>query len=78
MGKVIDHLDEALKALMPQAASDVTVRLGANNPFGDDCAVVYRAVPLGSQQVFVGLLGPVRMDYDLNVGRLAYVGRLLS
>ncbi len=78
MGKVIDHLDEALRQLMPQASDDVTVRLGSNNPFGDDCAVVYRAMPLGRHQVLVGLLGPVRMDYDSNVGRLTYVGRFLA
>ena len=78
MGKVIDHLDEALARLMHEDSEEVSIRLGSRNPFGDDCAIVYQSLSLGRQKVLVGILGPLRMDYDANVGRLTYVGRLLN
>ncbi|MDP3986459.1 MAG: DeoR family transcriptional regulator [Candidatus Veblenbacteria bacterium] len=78
LGYVIDHLDEGLRQLLRQGDTEVQVRLGADNPLGADCAIIYMNLRLRRQPVFVGLFGPVRMDYDANIGRLHYVAQLFT
>lgn len=77
MGQIVDHLDEGLRQLWPQASEEVKVLLGDNNPLGSDCALIYVSLRLAHQPVLLGLLGPVRMDYDANIGRMNYVRELV-
>lgn len=78
MGRVIDHMDEAMKSLYPQADEGVKVVLGDNNPFGSDCALVFSNCTLDNSGIVFGLLGPLRMDYESNISRLNYVRQNLS
>lgn len=76
IGEVIDNLDEGMSLLYNECGDEVEVRLGNTNPFGDDCAMVITSLNLGATLAIIGLLGPLRMDYDSNLGRLNYVKRL--
>ena len=78
MGNVIDHLDEAMLLLYSAVGESVEVMLGQQNPFGEDCAVVCTSCRLGNTANLIGFLGPVRMDYDANLGRLHYVKQLIA
>lgn len=78
MGEVVDHLDDGLRTLLPLASQRVEVCLGDKNPLGQDCALVYSRLTFFKQPLFIGLLGPVRMDYDANIGRLNYVTQLIA
>lgn len=78
IGRVVDHLDEGLKRLMPRSQTITQALIGKNNPFGEDCAIIFTQLNLSGQTIFIGLLGPVRMDYDANFGRLNYVTRINS
>ena len=42
------------------AINDTQIFLGRENPFGESCALVISPI----QQGFIGILGPMRMDYD--------------
>ncbi|MFZ5391019.1 MAG: hypothetical protein ACOZAJ_01965 [Patescibacteria group bacterium] len=78
ISSAIDHLDQSLANLYKTMADDVQIKIGADNPFGNDCAVVYLPYPGRSHNHLVGLLGPLRMDYDYNVGTLQYVKKLFQ
>lgn len=79
MGKVIDHLDEAVARLFHSSSeTPVEVLLGRQNPFGEDCAMVFTKLGRIGRAQLVGILGPLRMDYDANVGRLQYVRSLFT
>lgn len=78
MGQVVDHLDEALRKLMTKASDKVQVLLGKNNPLGSDCAIIYVNLHIVRQPILFGLFGPLRMDYDANVGRMNYVRQIIS
>lgn len=78
IGRVVDHLDDGLKKLLPQAMPEAKALLGRNNPFGEDCGIIYNQITLCGQTIFLGVLGPVRMDYEVNFGRLNYVTRLIT
>jgi heat-inducible transcriptional repressor len=79
IGRAVDHLDESMVKLYEQTPSDrVEVMLGETNPFGEDCAVVYTRCSSGKNSSLMGFLGPLRMDYDANIGRLNYVRSLFQ
>lgn len=77
MGQVVDHLDEALLQLMSKASNKVQVLLGKNNPLGSDCAIIYTNLHIARQPVLFGLFGPLRMDYEANIGRINYVREIV-
>jgi len=78
MSQVIDHMDEAMNSLYPQAGDEVKIVLGDDNPFGRDCAVVFSNCRLNNSGIVFGLLGPLRMDYEANISRLNYVRQNIS
>jgi transcriptional regulator of heat shock response len=78
IGYVVDNLDEGLRRLVEQTAQGVQVRIGPNNPLGEDCAVIFTNLRLYKQPILLGLLGPVRMDYETNIARLNYVSEFFA
>lgn len=79
IAQMVDHLDEAMVRLYHQGIPvNVEVKLGDTNPFGEDCALVVTSYSAENSARIIGLLGPVRMDYDANIARLRYVKKLLA
>lgn len=74
MSEVIDHLDEVMASLSDRLDDDIAVLLGSDNPFGPECGSVLSKSRSG--MVF-GLLGPLRMDYEKNIGLVRYIKNLL-
>lgn len=70
MSRVLDHLDETMEKMYPSVAPTVSVLIGSQNPFGPDCGLIIARAPMGSAYGVLGLLGPMRMDYDTDVGLL--------
>jgi len=70
MSKVLDHLDETMEKMFPEVAPSVSVRIGSQNPFGAECGLVIGRAPMGETHGVIGILGPMRMDYDGAVGLL--------
>jgi transcriptional regulator of heat shock response len=63
--ELIDRLDDIVAEVHPRVGNDVTVWLGRKNPFGSQCGtVVARCSVGGGAKGIVGILGPLRMDYE--------------
>ncbi len=77
MSRIIDHLDEVMEKFYQQLQDSVEIRIGEQNPFGNECATVITSYRLPNKNI-LGFLGPWRMDYAGNVGRLNYVRELIS
>ncbi|MFH1111448.1 MAG: hypothetical protein V1712_00035 [Patescibacteria group bacterium] len=77
MSRIIDHLDEVMEKFYKQLRESVEIRIGEQNPFGNECATVITSYILPNHKNIVGFLGPWRMDYASNVGRLNYVRQLI-
>ena len=74
MSQVIDHLDEVMSSLSDILDDEVSVLLGADNPFSDDCGSVLSKSKDG---VVFGVLGPMRMDYEKTIGLVKYISKLI-
>ncbi len=80
MGLALDHLDEAMSKLYRELepAQSVVVKIGSANPFGQGCALIFTTYPAAAQSNVIGILGPLRMDYEANLARLQYVRALFG
>jgi len=71
---IIDHLDEVMASISNALDDDISVLLGSENPFGDECGSV---LTLADDGVVIGMLGPMRMDYGQNIAFLKHIKSLL-
>ncbi len=76
---VIDHLDEVMSQLFSEI-EDMKILIGKDNPFGIECSSVITKfkMPEPVQEGIIGMLGPMRMDYQNNYSILAYSNQLIS
>lgn len=58
--EILDRLDEALYAFRGRHIPEPHILLGRDCPFGPSCGFVVVSVPQG----VIGVLGPLRMDYQ--------------
>ncbi|MEK7189080.1 MAG: hypothetical protein AAB671_01060 [Patescibacteria group bacterium] len=75
ISRIIDHLDEVMATISDTLDDDISVLLGSDNPFGDECASV---LTIASKGMVIGMLGPMRMDYGANIAYLKHIKTLLS
>ena len=74
LSMVIDRLDEAIVEIFDSMPNDVKVFIGEKHSFGRHCSVIAARYEMNNVGAGIfGLLGPTRMDYDLNVARIKYV-----
>jgi len=80
MSRVIDHLAQGMTKLYRKVdgIKKVEVCLGESNPFGEDSALLLTHCSTVRGHELIGILGPLRMDYDSNIGRLQYVRSILN
>lgn len=66
--EVMDELDRFAARLLARAEEDIVVLIGRETPFGTGAGMVLaRYGSRGTSSGLLGLVGPVRMDYDRNV-----------
>ncbi len=76
ISEVVDHLDEVMGKILPHLSKGkVNVMIGSDNPFGSDCGAVMTRY---EKDGIFGVLGPVRMNYQENVGRLNYIRSIIQ
>jgi len=78
MSQMIDHLDEVMSEIRlvgGQVEEEITVFIGDDNPFGEECSSVMSIMDDG---LMIGILGPMRMDYASNMSLIRYVRKLLE
>ncbi|KKS40181.1 hypothetical protein A3H03_01510 [Candidatus Kuenenbacteria bacterium RIFCSPLOWO2_12_FULL_42_13] len=71
--EVVDNFDEVLDGLYDKI-KDIEIKIGKDNAFSSDCASI---LTKKSGKVF-GLIGPMRMDYERNLGLVTFVRELLN
>jgi len=73
ISEVMDHLDEVVLEIYDQV-DKIEVKIGSENYFDRSCASVL--VRNGEQLIMI--LGPVRMNYERNIGLINYLQILLG
>lgn len=75
--EIIDRLDDVVERVFPEVSDDVMVWLGKENPFGNLCATVITRYESKLGQGVIGILGPLRMDYERNYALLGLIQQLI-
>lgn len=77
ISETIDHLDETIGNLFGQIDEEINILIGSQNPFWELGGAVVTNYKIKDNNGIVGILGPMRMDYNLNIGLLKYVQEML-
>lgn len=75
LGEIIDNLDRVVAELFDEIAPGVQVYIGSENPFGNECGTV---VLRTSNAPMLGVLGPMRMDYDRTISIMKEMENMLT
>lgn len=79
LSEVVDHLDEAVEEIFYRIGKDVQILIGRDNPFGRECSTILTKYHLPSKEEgLLGILGPMRMDYNSNQALIRYTKELIS
>lgn len=72
LSRVVDRLDDVLFRLYDRVATDIEVLIGHDNPVSSDCSTVVVRYRLDRHHGLIGIIGPLRQDYDEHVAMLRY------
>lgn len=75
LSEIIDNLDQVVKELFDEIAPGVQVYIGSENPFGSDCGIVLLK---SKHNPILGVLGPIRMDYDRTIAVMKGIEGLIG
>lgn len=77
LSAVIDKMDEVIYKCYNYGNENVDILIGEDNPFDSYCSAIMTKVTHKNLALFMCLLGPMRMDYNKNVGLLEYAREIL-
>jgi heat-inducible transcriptional repressor len=75
---VIDRMDEIVDEIFNDLEFGVHAIIGSKNPFGTFCGSILLKYKKGENTGMVGILGPMRMDYEKNLAIVNYINEKLS
>lgn len=79
LAESLERFDAAFKDMLGSATDEVAVLLGDENPLGNDLASVVVRSELGNGVVgALGIVGPIRMDYNRNIALLTQAKKVLE
>lgn len=79
LAESLERFDAAFKDMLGSATDEVTVLLGNDNPLGNDLASVVVKSTLGNGvEGVLGIVGPLRMDYNRNIALLTQAKKVLE
>ncbi|MDD2807125.1 MAG: hypothetical protein PHW95_01205 [Patescibacteria group bacterium] len=78
LGDVIDHLDLTINKIFDQLVDTVEISIGSKNPFSRDCSSVIAKYSAKDRTGIIGVLGPLRMDYQTNFSLIKYSQQLIN
>jgi len=79
ISRVVDHLDEVMaKVFYMEKKEAPQILIGSNNPFGEICSSVLADYKIEKNHGLIGILGPMRMDYDSNLGLINFTKNLIN
>ncbi|MDO8593181.1 MAG: hypothetical protein Q7R92_05505 [bacterium] len=78
ISEVIDRLDEVIVRVFNDLKFGEQILLGSKNPFSPYCGAVMVKYRLGDNIGLVGILGPVRMNYEKNLALIKFINDKLT
>lgn len=79
LSRIVDHLDDVMARVFDRVEERVQVLVGRDNPFSPACGTVVARYAIPHQSTGVlGILGPLRQDYDEHVALVRYTQELLQ
>lgn len=81
LSEVIDRMDEVIYKCYNSNianAAGVNILIGADNPFDRSCSAIITKFRPADKDILMCMLGPMRMDYNKNVGLVEYAKNLLG
>jgi len=76
LSQILDHCEEVVPQVLESLDNKKKILIGEENPFGVECG--FLVAPLFGDQGMFGILGPLRMDYDRNIGLINSVQKILN
>lgn len=71
VSEVLDRVDDIINDYMRQFSAEPHVYVGSENPFGPQCSTILVKIQIAPRvSGLLGLVGPMRMDYQHNVAVL--------
>ena len=78
LSRVVDQMDDVMQRMFDQVDREVQVLVGKDNPFSSDFGtVVARYEISGGPSGLIGILGPMRQDYDEHLALIKHAQHLL-
>ncbi|HPV70327.1 MAG TPA: hypothetical protein PKY08_00250 [Candidatus Magasanikbacteria bacterium] len=77
LSQILDHCEEVMPEVIGKINQNQKILLGSNNPFGRNCSFVGTTLP-GYEKGILGILGPLRMDYQKNLSLINSLNKILS
>ena len=74
---LIDRLDEIIGSIFNDLKFGSQIMLGSKNPFSAHCSAVISKYRLGDNIGLVGVLGPMRMNYEKNLALVKFINDIL-
>ncbi|MFZ2682220.1 MAG: hypothetical protein WAZ14_03960 [Patescibacteria group bacterium] len=79
LAESLERFDAAFRDILGTATHEVTVLLGDDNPLGNEMASVVVKSDLGQGvEGVLGIVGPLRMDYNRNIALLTQAKKVLE
>lgn len=79
VSEAFDRMDDMMQEFEKVAENERQVLIGSDNPLEPDCAVIVTTISIpGQPRRMVGIFGPMRMDYDRNVGILDTIDEIMN
>jgi len=75
LSEVIDHLDRTMENIFDEI-KETKILIGEENPFNNRCSIILTPFNQAKQKMIVGLLGPLRMDYNRNISLIKFLENL--
>lgn len=76
VSKLVDRFDEMFDEF--DVKDDSAVYIGSENPFGDQISMIAVRYQLQNTDGFLGLVGPIRMNYSRNIALVERVKELID
>lgn len=73
ISKVVDQLDDVISKIFGTVTDEVSVFIGMESPFSPDTGVVMSNYEHAGSMGILGILGPLRMDYESSIALIKYV-----
>jgi heat-inducible transcriptional repressor len=78
LSSVVDHLDKQMADLEKRQLAEPEILVGHQNPIGRDCSLIVFKYQLGKFKGIIGLIGPMRMNYEKNYALVKESVKLLK